>query len=82
MNQINMDYKDINNKNEKDLHVMLVEKRNELRELKFKDSEKQLKNVRAIRTTKKIIAKILTAIKSKNKPNATKAIADKQENKT
>ncbi len=57
-----MDYKDLKNLGLKQLHEMLAEKRDELRELRFKDSEKQLKDVRAIREAKKAIAQILTAI--------------------
>lgn len=57
-----MDYKELKNKGLKQLHEMLAEKRDELRELKFKTSENQLKNVRAIRDVKHTIAQILTAI--------------------
>ncbi len=65
-----MDFTEIKNKSEKELHDLLNEKRSELRELEFKVSERQLKNVRSIRDTKKVIARILTAIKAiTNKQN-------------
>lgn len=57
-----MDYKELHNKSLKQLHEMLAEKRDELRELKFKVSGNQLKNVSAIRTVKCSVAQILTAI--------------------
>lgn len=60
-----MEIVDLKNKNEKDLQQVLMEKREALRELKFKVSEKQLKDVRSIRETKKEIAQILTLINQK-----------------
>jgi ribosomal protein L29 len=57
-----MDFNEIKNKSEKDLQELLAEKREEWRELKFKSSEGQLKNVRAMRVAKKTIAKILTLL--------------------
>jgi large subunit ribosomal protein L29 len=51
------------------LHKSLAELRDKLRELRFKDANKQLKNIREIRVIKKTIAKILTLlnIKKNNK---------------
>ncbi|MBT3539413.1 50S ribosomal protein L29 [Candidatus Parcubacteria bacterium] len=60
-----MDYKELKNKGLREMHELLAEKRNELRELEFKVSENQLKNVRSIRVAKKDIAQILTAINAK-----------------
>ena len=57
-----MEYKDLKNKTLKELKELLAEKRNELRELNFKVSENQLKNVRSIRKAKKEVAQILTVI--------------------
>lgn len=57
-----MDIKDIKNKSEKDLRELLNEKRVHMREMKFKVSESQLKNVRDFRKTRKDIAQILTLI--------------------
>lgn len=62
-----MEFADLKNKSEKELREMLAEKRDELRELRFKTAEKQLKNVRAIRECKKSIARILTLLTVKNK---------------
>jgi len=45
--------------------VLLLEKREVLSELRFKVSEKQLKDVRTIREVKKEIAQILTLINQK-----------------
>lgn len=55
------------NKSEAELHKLLEEHREKLRELSFKDSSKQLKNVREIRATKKMIAQILTLLNNKKK---------------
>jgi len=62
-----MEFADIKNKSEKDLHELLAEKREEARELKFKSSEGQLKNVRALRVVRKTIARIFTLLNSKAK---------------
>jgi large subunit ribosomal protein L29 len=64
-----MEYKELKKKDEKDLHKSLAELRDKLRELRFKDANKQLKNIREIRVIKKTIAKILTLlnIKKNNK---------------
>jgi len=60
-----MEIVDLKNKNLKDLQELLSEKREALRELKFKVSEKQLKDVRTIREIRKEIAQILTLINQK-----------------
>lgn len=57
-----MKFKDFKNKNLTDLHQVLAEKREELRNLRFKDSNKQLKNIKEISIVKKDIARILTLI--------------------
>ena len=62
-----MEISDLKNKNEKDLQELLAQKRNLLRELRFKVSEKQLKGVREIREVKKDIARILTFLRSNKK---------------
>lgn len=61
-----MDFKEIMTKSEEDLKKILEDSREKERELRFKDSNKQLKNVREIRQQKKIIARILTIL-NKNK---------------
>lgn len=69
-----MDFVELKNKNVKDLQTMLAEKREELRELRFKVSEKQLKNVVKISEVKKTIAQILTLLNSKRKSKDIKAV--------
>ena len=57
-----MSLKNLNNKNKKEL-TELLEKEQETREsLEFKIAEGQVKNVRALRTAKRNVARILTAL--------------------
>ena len=62
-----MEYKELKKKETKDLHKLLAEKRNELRELRFKDANKQLKDVRAIRKIKTLIAQTITLVNKRNR---------------
>ncbi|MDA3802799.1 MAG: 50S ribosomal protein L29 [Patescibacteria group bacterium] len=62
-----MEFKELNEKKESDLQKLLQENREKVRELRFKDSNKQLKNVRDIRNTKKDIARIQTVLNNKKK---------------
>lgn len=62
-----METSDLKNKNEKDLQELLAQKRDLLRELRFKVSEKQLKDVRQIREIKKDIARVLTFLRANKK---------------
>ncbi len=57
-----MEYKELKTKTESELNKMLAEERSRLTELRFKDSNRQLKNVRALRAAKKMIAMIITAL--------------------
>jgi len=57
-----MSYADIKNKSQKELHKLLAEKRNELRELRFKVAENQLAKVSEIKRVKVEIAHLMTAI--------------------
>lgn len=61
-----MDYKEITTKTDEDLLKLLESSKEKERELRFKDSNRQLKNVREIRQQKKNIARILTVL-NKNK---------------
>lgn len=60
-----MEFKELKNKKESDLHKLLAESRDKLRDLRFKVASKQLKDVREVRETRKFIAKILTLLNSK-----------------
>ncbi len=60
-----MDYTDLYNQSEIQLHTLLAEKRVALREMTFQSSNSQLKDVREIRETKRTIARILTALNAK-----------------
>lgn len=57
-----MKFKELQKEDLNNLHILLADSREKLRELRFKDSNKQLKNVKEISEIKKTIAKILTAI--------------------
>jgi ribosomal protein L29 len=57
-----MEYKELKKKTEQELHKLLAESRDKLRELRFKDANKQLKDVRSIRKLRVIIAEALTII--------------------
>lgn len=61
-----MDFKEITTKTNEDLQKLLENSKEKERELRFKDSNRQLKNVREIRQQKKNIARILTVL-NKNK---------------
>jgi len=60
-----MEFKELKNKDEKELQRILAELRDKLRDLRFKDANKQLKNIREIRKTRETIARVLTLL---NKP--------------
>lgn len=60
-----MELKELKTKTEKELKQILDQSRDKLRELRFKDANKQLKDVREIREIKKTIARILTLINVK-----------------
>ena len=60
-----MDFKELKTKSEKELQNLLASERSRLLEMRFKDSSKQLKNVRQIRVIRNTIAQILTLINSK-----------------
>ncbi len=57
-----MEFKELKNKDTKELQSLLVVNREKLRELRFKDSNKQLKNIREIRAVRNLIAQILTLL--------------------
>ena len=61
-----MELKELKKKSKSELHHILNESREKLREFRFKDANKQLKNVRKIRETRSIIARVLTLLNDKN----------------
>jgi len=64
--KIKEEIKDIKNKSAVELQKLLAHNREKLRDLRFKASQNQLKNIREIRKIKKMIAQILTLINSKS----------------
>jgi ribosomal protein L29 len=60
-----MEFKELKNKTEKELQETLAEYREKLRIARFKDANKQLKNVREIREVRNVIANVLTLLNSK-----------------
>lgn len=62
-----MEFKELQTKTLKEWHAMLAESRDKLRQMRFKDANKQLGNVRAIRRERELVARLLTLInKHKN----------------
>ena len=60
-----MELKELKIKTEKELRQFLNEFRDKLRDLRFKDANKQLKDIREIRQIRKTISQILTLLNSK-----------------
>jgi ribosomal protein L29 len=58
-----MDYSTLKKKNKDDMLKLLSEKKSELKELEFKVSSQEVKNVRDVRKHKREIAQLLTALK-------------------
>jgi ribosomal protein L29 len=50
-----------------ELQKLLAETRDKLRDLRFKDANKQLKDVRQVRKQKKLVANILTIMNKGDK---------------
>ena len=61
-----MEIKELTTKTPAELVKLLTESQEKLRELRFKDSNKQLKNVRSIRVLKQEIARINTLLNKKD----------------
>jgi ribosomal protein L29 len=62
-----MEYRDLQDKNEHELQLMLAEQRTELKDLRFKTASHQLKTVRQIRSVRQLIARILTLLNNRQK---------------
>jgi ribosomal protein L29 len=60
-----MEFKELKTKKLSELHNILAEYRDKLRESRFKDANKQLKNVREIRKIRNIISRVLTLLNNK-----------------
>ncbi|HNU81130.1 MAG TPA: 50S ribosomal protein L29 [bacterium] len=60
-----MEIKELKTKNPSELQALLAQSREKLRELRFKDSNRQLKNIREIRQIRETIARILTVLNTK-----------------
>lgn len=60
-----MNLKELKLKSIPELHKMLAEKRDNLRDLRFKDASKQLKKVTDIRVVRTTISRILTLLNTK-----------------
>lgn len=56
---------EIRKKSDKELHKLLAEKRDELREVRFKVASRQFKNYKKLNVIKKDISRILTIMKEK-----------------
>lgn len=65
-----MKIKELREKQDLELDKILAELREDLHAMRFKDSGKQLKGVRAIRKVKKDIARILTLKKERQLADA------------
>ncbi len=71
-----MEYKDLLKKSIQDLQKLLGEQRVQLREMRFKTANDQLKNVHEIKKTRKMIAQILMLLGSKEKGEVAVAAAE------
>jgi len=60
-----MELKELKNKSVSELETLLTVERLKLKDLRFKDANKQLKDVRQIRENKKLLAQILTILNAK-----------------
>ncbi len=74
-----MEYKELKKESESSLTKKLAAERDKLRDLRFKDANKQLKDVRLIRKTRVNIARIITLLNQKRKDKETNII-QKQNN--
>ena len=61
-----MEIKELTTKTPVELKKLLAESQEKLRELRFKDSNRQLKNVRSIRILKQEVARINTLLNKKD----------------
>lgn len=62
-----MEIKELKDKNEAELKKLLASSREKLRDLRFGVSMGQLKDVREVRENRKVVAQVLTILKSREK---------------
>lgn len=60
-----MQIRELKAKSEKELKDLVVSQRELIRDLRFRASQRQLKNVRELREAKKLLAQVLTVLKQK-----------------
>ena len=60
-----MDFKELTQKNKEQLMELLLKQREQLRLMRFKVAQRQLKKVHEIKQVKKDIARILTVLRGK-----------------
>jgi len=60
-----MEFKELSTKNQTELRRLLEINQEKLRDLRFKDSNRQLKNIREIRVVRQLIAQVLTLLNKK-----------------
>lgn len=68
-----MEFQDISKKTSADLQKLLAEKREELRDLRFKLASNQLKEVRTVRVVRNTIARINTRLRQIQSEESTTA---------
>lgn len=74
-----MDFKELKTKTEAELQKTLAESRDKLRELRFKDANKQLKDIRQIRKVRETISQVMTVLNILKKKPTVAAEAVKEE---
>ncbi len=73
-----MELKELKKKNKGELHKILSETREKLRDLRFKDANKQLKDIRQIRGVRRTIAQVLTLLNTGDSKEADKTAGGAQ----
>ena len=72
-----MELKELKKKKTSDLHRILSEQRDKLRDLRFKDANKQLKDIRQIRKVRQTISRCLTLLNDKQTADSRQQTAEK-----
>lgn len=67
-----MDYQEIKTKNVAEINELILEKSEELRDLRFKLQSQQLKAMHKVQDTKKTIARLKTALRASGKSDDAK----------